>query len=122
MPRFMAFLKGTQLAQLGFTLVAAAGVYSFVTSAQDGERRRLCTPACALRPDYANANRTAPDFDLPTLDGTNKKLSDYRGKVVILNFWTTTCKPCLEEMPSLADFARVLSKEKDMVLDRKSVV
>lgn len=116
MPAAMAFLKGTQLAQLGFAALAAAGVYSFITSAREGERRRMCTPACALRPHYANANRTAPDFELPTLDGTTKKLSDYRGKVVVLNFWTKTCKPCLEEMPALADFARVLGQEKDMVL------
>jgi peroxiredoxin len=103
-------------AQLVFTLVAAAGVYSFLSSARDGERRRLCTPACALRPNYANENRLAPDFELPTLEGPTKKLSDYRGKVVVLNFWTKSCRPCLEEMPSLADFARVLHKDPDMEL------
>jgi peroxiredoxin len=109
-------IKSTQLAQLAFTLAAAAGVYSFLSSARDGERRRLCTPACALRPHYANTNRTAPDFELPTLDGTTKKLSDYRGKVVVLNFWTKSCRPCLEEMPALADFSRVLAKEGDIEL------
>ena len=41
-------INSAQLAQLAFTVVAAAGVYSFLSSAQDGERRRLCTPACAL--------------------------------------------------------------------------
>ena len=35
-------------------------------------------------------------------------LSHYRGKVVILNFWTKTCPPCLEEMPSLVELAKVL--------------
>jgi peroxiredoxin len=109
-------IKGAQVAQLAFTVAAAIGVYSFLTSAREGERRRLCTPACALRPHYANTNRTAPDFELPTLSGPTKKLSDYRGKVVILNFWTKSCRPCLEEMPSLADFARVLQKEGDMQL------
>ena len=109
-------MKNAHLAQLAFAVVAAAGVYSFLTSARDGERRRLCTPACSLRPNYANTNRTAPDFELPTLDGSTKKLSDYRGKVVILNFWTKTCRPCLEEMPSLADFATVVQANPDMVL------
>ena len=104
------------LAQLGFAVMAAVGVYSFLTTARDGERRRLCTPACALRPDYANANRIAPEFELPTLTGETKKLSDYRGKVVILNFWTKSCRPCLEEMPSIADFATVLQNEPDVVL------
>lgn len=109
-------MKNAHLAQLAFAVVAAVGVYSFLTSAREGERRRLCTPACSLRPNYANNNRTAPDFELPTLDGSTKKLSDYRGKVVILNFWTKTCRPCLEEMPSLADFATVVQANPDMVL------
>lgn len=104
-------MKNALLAQLAFTLVAAAGVYSFIRTASNAEARRLCTPACALRPHYANDDRLAPDFELPTLDGTTKKLSDYRGKVVVLNFWTKTCRPCLEEMPSLADFARVLQRQ-----------
>jgi peroxiredoxin len=106
-------MKNAHLAQLAFTLAAAAGVYSFLTTARDGERRRLCTPACALRPHYANTNRLAPDFELPTLDGSSKRLSDYRGKIIVLNFWTKTCRPCLEEMPSLADFARVLRRDGD---------
>jgi thiol-disulfide isomerase/thioredoxin len=109
-------MRNAHLAQLAFTVVAAVGVYSFLSSAKDGERRRLCTPACALRPHYANDNRVAPDFELPTLDGSTKKLSDYRGKVVVLNFWTKTCKPCLEEMPSLADFAQVMKADPELVL------
>lgn len=41
------------------------------------------------------------DFTLPGLDGTPKKLSDYKGKVIFLNFWATWCKPCEDEMPSM---------------------
>jgi thiol-disulfide isomerase/thioredoxin len=41
----------------------------------------------------------APDFDLQTLDGKNLKLSDLKGKAVLLNFWATYCSPCKIEMP-----------------------
>jgi peroxiredoxin len=45
--------------------------------------------------------KVAPDFNLPDLADKNVRLSDYRGKVVFLNFWATWCKPCREEMPSM---------------------
>ncbi len=47
---------------------------------------------------------TAPDFELTTLDGESVKLSDYRGKKVILNFWATWCPPCRAEMPHMQKY------------------
>lgn len=43
----------------------------------------------------------APDFTLTDLDGKPVRLSDYRGRVVFLNFWATWCPPCREEMPDM---------------------
>jgi cytochrome c biogenesis protein CcmG/thiol:disulfide interchange protein DsbE len=45
--------------------------------------------------------KIAPDFELPDLVDKSVRLSDFRGKVVFLNFWATWCKPCREEMPSM---------------------
>jgi peroxiredoxin len=45
--------------------------------------------------------KLAPDFALPTLSGQAMRLSAFRGKVVVLNLWTTWCAPCREEMPSM---------------------
>jgi thiol-disulfide isomerase/thioredoxin len=41
----------------------------------------------------------APEFELTSLDGKQVKLSDFRGKAVLLNFWATWCSPCKIEMP-----------------------
>ena len=51
----------------------------------------------------------APDHALPLLDGTgSKSLADYRGKVVVLNFWASWCPPCREEAPMLERFQGTL--------------
>lgn len=58
----------------------------------------------AVQPDFSNvpqAGDPAPDFELATLDGQTARLSDYRGRPVILNFWATWCAPCRLEMPEL---------------------
>ncbi|MDM5326509.1 redoxin domain-containing protein [Neobacillus sp. CF12] len=46
----------------------------------------------------------APDFELKTLTGETVKLSDLKGKKVMLNFWATWCPPCKAEMPAMEEF------------------
>src|SRR5579864_3074856 len=112
---------GAILAQVAFVLVAALFVYGFVGVTKEGETRRVCSAPCFLHPDYLAADRRAPDFALKDMRGNTVTLEGLRGKVVLLNFWSKTCGPCLEEMPELAEFTKVLRDRPDVVVLAVSV-
>jgi peroxiredoxin len=48
-----------------------------------------------------------PDFEVTDSSGANFRLSDYQGKVILLNFWATWCRPCQEEIPWFFEFQHV---------------
>lgn len=64
-------------------------------------------------PVLANGS-AAPDFTVQDADGKPVKLSDYAGKVVVIDFWATWCGPCMASMPHTNDVARKF-KDKDVV-------
>ena len=57
-------------------------------------------------PAILSKSTPAPDFTLQSLDGKNMRLSDFRGKAVLLNFWATWCGPCKIEMPWFVDLQK----------------
>ncbi|ETT69482.1 thiol-disulfide oxidoreductase [Paenibacillus sp. FSL R7-277] len=52
------------------------------------------------------AGASAPAFEAVTLQGEKVRLSEYKGRVVLLNFWATWCKPCMREMPLLNELSQ----------------
>jgi len=61
----------------------------------------LVGPAVAATPDVRTWQGPTPTLALKDLAGQLHRLAEYRGKVLIVNFWATWCEPCVEEMPSL---------------------
>ncbi len=66
---------------------------------------------------FSAASAAEPvDMTLTDLDGKQVKLSDYRGKWVVVNYWATWCPPCREEMPELESFHAANEKDRAVVL------
>ncbi len=110
-------------------LAFAPFAFMLVQSFAEGEQRRKEIPIRAMigddvyegfrdgeKPDhhYYGDNRLAPDFELKDQFGKPWKLSDHRGKTVVMNFWSVTCGPCVKEMPSLEQLALIAREQKDV--------
>ncbi len=106
-------------------------VFMFASALTDGETRRREAPLRALLgthvydqliagdavpQHYLGDDRLAPDFALSDQDGETWRLSEHRGQVVVMNFWTSTCGPCIEEMPTLVDLSRIVAERSDIEL------
>ncbi|RPI30554.1 MAG: TlpA family protein disulfide reductase, partial [Chloroflexota bacterium] len=87
-------------AGLGLLAVFGFGVTGRNTEAKSDLQK---TSEAAVLSSAPLAGSVAPDFDARNLAGDVVSLSDYRGKVVLLNFWATWCAPCEVEMPLLQD-------------------
>jgi len=76
------------------------------------QRMRLLLAACLL---LATLSVAANEFVFRDMQGSAQRLSDYKGKWVLLNFWATWCPPCLEEIPDLVEMHNA-RKDKDFVV------
>jgi peroxiredoxin len=99
-------------AGLGLLLVVV-GVFAwrFKASATAGALQKN-----PLMLDEPKVSVQALDFTAANLSGKNIKLADYRGSIVLLNFWATWCVPCMEEMPAMDRLTKALAGRKFKVL------
>ncbi len=74
---------------------------------------RAARAARSWGPNYTSLiNKEAPDFTLTDINGKKHKLSDYRGKKVVLMFWATWCPPCKATIPHLMELRRAVGEDK----------
>ena len=82
------------------TLILFSGIFLLAFSFSDSQ----------LIPVDAQEFRQAPDYNAVALDGTPVSVSDYQGKVVLVNLWATWCEPCREEMPALGELHSIFPR------------
>lgn len=97
----------------GFVRIFAALLLVSGPAAAEGDFAGLAR-AAGMEP-YAVPLK-APPFTLPDLDGETRGKHDYRGRVVLLNFWGSWCPPCREEFPSLQGLQQALGGDDFTVL------
>src|SRR5262250_1600765 len=91
-------------------LVATIGYVAFFGSSRTTKQSNLRLPAAgdASVGNTGGSKAVLPDFNIPTIDGRTIRFSDYRGKVLVVDFWATWCPPCRQETPALVRIANQL--------------
>lgn len=100
---YMHFPRPTDLSRLKHLALQVTAIFVLIS---------LLSPRAAyseeLEPYTANATN---GFTLPDIEGETRSLADFRGKVVLVNFWASWCMPCVEEMPELTQLKQHLAAQ-----------
>ena len=79
--------------------------------ARCGRERRCGAARSGLEPTSRKSEKKANlDFTLKDMNGARRRAADYKGKVVLINFWATWCPPCKVEIPGFVEAYRTLSR------------
>lgn len=108
----LAGLVGLVVGVLFAAGILGSGGGETVTVREGGETRTVVVdparllattapPGMAVAAVGPEVGRLAPDFEFSDMEGKRRRLSDFRGRPVMLNFWATWCTPCRREMPDI---------------------
>ena len=107
------FLLGRRYILCG--ALAAAALPATATPGLAGVKADMAKGAME-RFKLAKTPKALPDLEIQNADDKPMKLSDFKGKVVLLNFWATWCTPCVKEMPSLDRLQAEMPRDRFLVI------
>ena len=97
---YMPLPRSTELSRLKQLILHLSAIFVLIT---------LLSPRVAYSEELEPyTDSTAKGFTLPDIKGEAQSLTDYRGKVVLVNFWASWCMPCVQEMPELTQLKQHL--------------
>ena len=101
---------------LVLVLVLAFSAYNYLSKRVAPDNFATLAPTETSGTAATETRELAPDFTVYDLDGNSHKLSDFRGKPVVLNFWASWCGPCKSEMPAFDEAYKQYGKSIHFVM------